>query len=154
MPGQLQYESGLPKPKAGDKIYIVVDRVNSPTGLWEGVLTEVGEDYAATRQNRIVTCRCNAQIAKKLESDSHDADSPDHLGREPHVNYTCLTAELMVEEVMRRRRADRQEIIGLQRRLDIVQTTYNSALRAIVSPDGLSRLEELLAGFLAKITGR
>lgn len=137
------------KPAVGTRVMITVDGANSPTGIWDGELVEVGDgaDKAinpATDLPGTLWTQCKAKI-----TDPRDISG--YQGREPHLNY-----QVYVESVggyyLRHRLVDaKTEIRGLKNHLEIERGVWHAALKAMVSSEAMTRLEKILSDFLAKL---
>ncbi len=134
MSGTLEYLGE--KPKVGDRVYIHVDQVNSPTGFWVGELVSIGKQWESG------TCACQAKII----------DPKAKMNGFPSINYRVYDAHRAVEWQLEARAKDRKEINALKRRMQIEGQTYRAALKAIASPQGFEGFKALLDDFLGRLS--
>lgn len=115
--------------KVGDRCIIEVDRVNSPEGLWWGVVTEVnGGLVSATIQGG------------RFELDSFDKKpvySDEHQGREPNLNYTVFPDTRGIRSLFSRVLYMAKEVAYAARRMsdfrDDTAATLDKALQIAAS---------------------
>jgi hypothetical protein len=131
-----------PNPKAGDKVVIFVDDKNSPTGVWEGVLTKVSADRGVGSG----WAPCSAKIV-----DKRARGLPGSLyGFEPIINYDVRSYEEALPLLMESIEEQKREIKGLQKRMKNERDVLYGALKAMVSPEATKKLEELVELLLKK----
>ena len=135
------------KPKVGETVFIAVDSANYPTGFWEGKLVSVGNDHARGSWEHD-SAPCVAVITDERVK-THQREG--YFERSPSVNYIVLDYELAIAELRERRDADQAEIRGLRKRIEIMTETYNSALRAIATPQGFEQFKDILEAFLKRL---
>ncbi len=136
------------KPQVGTKVIIVVDDVNSPTGIWNGTLMEVHEEsHDRTGPGSLPGekyCRCVAHIT--------DPKAPEeYQGRAPHLNYDAYVVSSGTEYLRARLADAKNEIKGIKHRAQIERETWHAALKAITHPDSLKGLKAVLEDFLKRL---
>lgn len=128
-------------------VLIVVDSVNTPTGVWEGKIIEASDDaknVSPTIERHTPGTRwthCKAQIT--------DPRAPKaYQGREPHLNYSVYMPNLGMKYLMGQLVEAKAETKGLKHRLEIERSVFHGALKAMVSSDSFAKLEKLLSDFI------
>ncbi len=141
MSGVLYYQGDV-LPKVHTRVIIIVDEVNHPTGIWDGVLMDTGRDYDPNDDVRAI--QCTARI--------NDTGAPVHyLGVEPQVNYRVYVATPGTSYLRERLAREQAEVRGLKRRLDTERGVYHALFKTLVDSTGFARLERLLSDFIAKL---
>ena len=139
------------RPVIGAKLIVIVDSVNSPTGMWNGELITIeSNDWALSEHPYYLHdtrwALCKAHIT--------DLQAPrDFIGHEPIVNYSAYLATSGSQYLRQRLLDTNTEIRGLKRRMEIERSVYHAVFKAIVDVNAFSRLEKLLEGFMTRIGG-
>lgn len=155
MAGTLYYVSQDQRPKAGDRVWILVDDVNYPTGFWEGVLVSVGGDYPKYPEMSNFAAQCTAVITdSKLKPNAPRVARTASGHGIPTVNYMVMDAPTAVVYLQNMRDADRREIEGLKRRLEIEKATFLTVIKALSSPGAFTDFKKLVEDMLKQLKGR
>jgi hypothetical protein len=131
MSGELYVLEQEHHPEPGDRVYIVVDDMNEPTGIWFGRLVTVDKFRPAVGRFDTLTdwASCHAVIADP------DAD-PNFHGREPSLNYRVYSVSAGTEYFLRQHRKAQQQILELKKRQEIERQSFHDLMRALSYKDG------------------
>lgn len=152
----LYFEGEVPKP--GTPVFIVVNEVNHPTGIWRGVLEEVKDEpkllepavnYGMQPGTKYIACRAKLTDPRLLESSNKETRS--YYNQRPYVNYEVFVATAGTYYMLKRLWEQQDETRGLKRRLDIERGVWHNALKAMVSSDAAEALKGILEEFLRRI---
>ncbi|MCX6736328.1 MAG: hypothetical protein NTZ13_04555 [Candidatus Parcubacteria bacterium] len=130
------------KPEHGTKVVIFVDSANNPTGVWEGVIHGT-DDFSCDKHGDIYTRKCSAKITDPRVHEKW-------LNQFPSVNYDVLPVDEAVSRVFARMDEQRKEINGLQRKIKGEREVFHGLFKALVSPEAMAKLEELIGLLLKK----
>lgn len=117
MPGQANH-CDKPLLQLGDACIIEVNEVNSPTGIWEGVVGGV-EDV----DGRWLRVRAT------IKGGEHD-------GREPSVNYGVLPDTATVRDLVSRLKRSQSETVGERLRANHFLELHVETVRRLKLQDG------------------
>ncbi|MFH1047479.1 MAG: hypothetical protein V1738_04205 [Patescibacteria group bacterium] len=131
MSGELYVSEQERNPEPGDRVYVVVDDVNEPTGIWFGRLVTVDKLRPAVGRFDTLTewASCCAVIADP------NAD-PNFDGREPSLNYRVYSVSAGTEHFLRLHRKAQQQILELKKRQEIERQSFHDLMRALSYKDG------------------
>ena len=129
----------------GHVVLIVVDRANTPTGMWEGTLAEIGENFRNTGEE---TCHLPSVLWTQCQAIITDHTAPaKFLYKEPFLNYSVYLMTSGLKRLVTTHLATKAEIAALKKRLDIERQTLYAALKASSDPQTLNRLDTMLKDF-------
>ena len=133
------------KPVIGTGVLVVVDEVNKPTGIWNGVLEAVGVDQGTSIgfSSDVRWAVCNVRL--------NDPLVPKEYSAEPYVNYAVYVGSTAIDYLRKRLTDANTEIRGLKRRMEIERGVWHAALKVIVSPDALGQFNRILDEFLERL---
>ena len=147
MGGILYFDN--PRPLVGAKVIIIVDRVNTPSGIWDGELISIAADDHEVLQHRYYLPRTRRALCTTRITDPR---TPHGLvGCEPDVDYSVYPATSGAHYFRERLNNANTEISGLKRRMEIERNSWHAMMKALVNPEAFSRLQKLLEEFLARL---
>lgn len=122
-------------PKIDEKVIIEVDSVNRPTGLWEGILIEIGERQQSS-WDKDFWANCTAKISSTNEI--------------PHVNYNVYPANAGTKHLMKKNAKLEETIKKLQKESQIEKQMSMAIFKSAVNPDFADEFKEIMKELLGR----
>ena len=129
----------------GHVVLIVVDGANTPTGMWEGTLAEIGEIFRKTTESIYHLSGVLWTPCKAIITDRHA--SAEFVYKEPFASYSVYLMTSGLKYLVTTHLAAKAEIAALKKRLEIERQTLYTALKASSDPQTLNRLDTMLKDF-------
>ncbi|MFA5831050.1 MAG: hypothetical protein WC878_04455 [Candidatus Paceibacterota bacterium] len=130
-------------PSKGDEVVIFVYEPCKATGVWSGVITDVGGILRSHLPDDN-TCDCSAKITDGRVSGTF------LYGFEPSTNYEVRYCDEALPILIEAVEEQKREVKGLQKRMKIERDVLYGALKAMVSPELAERFEEAIKLLLQK----
>ena len=140
MNGTLIYDLRV-TPKIGDNVIIVVNRKNFPSGVWNGVLSDVNPRVISEDIERYggfynVNCPC---VAKMYNNFVVPCD--EWVGKEPEGPYFVYFSTAGVNALMQQLHDQKAEVKKLKQRLEENEQTARDVFKGLFKLAGLDKLD-------------
>jgi len=129
---------GSEAPTIGANVMIVVDSVNRPTGIWQGILTDIGETYQSSWEKGF-GANCTAEII-------NPAGSPII----PRVNYSVYLATAGTDYLIEKIAELEEKMKKLQNKARIEKEMSMALFKSAVNPDFANEFKKIMKELLGR----